>query len=57
MLFTKQRKDVLLKSSRVIGKHVGFQMNRDIACKHGNLLKVGVAKRENFRWADLVQGT
>jgi len=23
----------------------------------GNLLKVGVAKKENFRWADLVQET
>jgi hypothetical protein len=23
----------------------------------GNLLKVGVAKKENFRWTDLVQET
>jgi hypothetical protein len=35
ILFTKQRKDFLLKSSRVIGKRMRFQMNRDIACKHG----------------------
>jgi hypothetical protein len=33
-------------------------MNRDIACKHINLLKGLLALRgENFRWADLVQGT
>src|SRR5438876_6844658 len=57
ILFTKQRKDVLLKCSRVIEKHIGFQMNRDIACKHSNLLKVGWLRKENFRWADLVQGT
>src|SRR4029077_17370081 len=35
ILFTKQRKDVVPKSSRVSGKRIGFQMNRDIACKHG----------------------
>src|SRR3984957_5111967 len=34
ILFTKQRKNVLLKSSRVIGERIGFQMNRNIACKH-----------------------
>src|ERR1700686_2182344 len=34
ILFTKQRKDFLLKSSRVIGERIRFQMNRNIACKH-----------------------
>jgi hypothetical protein len=32
---------VVLKCARVIGKSIGFQMNRDIACKHGNLLRLG----------------
>src|SRR5690349_15983758 len=45
ILSTKQGKDVLLKGSRVIGKHIGLQMNRDIACKHRQPPKVGVAKR------------
>ena len=57
VLFTKQRKDVLLKCSCVVGKHIGFQMNRDIACKHGQPPRLGVTKKENFRWADLAQGT
>src|SRR5450631_634630 len=44
MLFTKQRKDVFFKCSRVIGEHVGFQMDRNIACIHGQPPRVGVAK-------------
>src|ERR1700675_2763147 len=40
ILFAKQRQDVFVKSSRVIGQHIRFQMDRDITCKHINLLKV-----------------
>ena len=38
-----------------ITRYIGFQMNEDITCKHGNLLRVGLLRKENFRWADLVQ--
>src|ERR1017187_3778513 len=45
ILSTKQGKDVLLKSSGVIGQHIGFQMNRNIACIHiGNLLWLGLLR-------------
>src|SRR5579859_247869 len=35
ILLAKQRKDIFFKCSRVIGEHTRFQMDRDIACKHG----------------------
>src|ERR1022692_4203710 len=34
MLFTKQRKDIFFECYGVIGEHIGFQMDRNIACKH-----------------------
>src|ERR1700722_10481016 len=59
VLLAKQRKNLLVKRSGVIRKHIGLQMKRNITSKHmSTLLRLSVAKiRENFRWADLVQET
>src|SRR5947208_13804314 len=40
ILFTKQRKDVLLKCSCVFEKNIELQMNMDMACEHDDLVKV-----------------
>src|SRR5882762_388422 len=40
ILLAQQRKNVLVKCSAVIGKHIGFQTKGNGACKHVNLLKV-----------------
>src|SRR5580692_2260014 len=44
-LLTKQGEDIVLKCARVIGKSIGFQMKRDIACKHCNLLRLGLLRK------------
>ena len=51
VLLAKQRKNLLVKRSGVIRKHIGLQMKRNITSKHmSTLLRLSVAKiKENFR--------
>jgi hypothetical protein len=59
VLPAKQAKNLFVKRSGVVRKHIGLQMKRSITSKHmSTLLRLSVAKiRENFRWADLVRET
>jgi hypothetical protein len=56
-LLSQQGNDFVLHGLQKFGKRIRLQVDGNVAGEHVNLLGSTVAKRRDFRWTDLVQGT